>query len=83
MDQDRPKGKYMVTIQSTPGLMPRHHQGVFVEATTVEEAKRLALDKAPKTGKFKNRTRSMWRIPPEGVMLLGGAKNGPGEKPNG
>ncbi len=61
--------KYLVTIESLPGLKPAYRQGVMVEAMTVREAIVLALDKAPRTGKFKHRARNMWIS--TDIILLG------------
>lgn len=64
------KAKYLVNLISAPGLNPAGMTGVLVEAQGVEEAKEKALNKAPNTGKYKFRTRKMWRV--QNVMLLGG-----------
>lgn len=64
--------KYLVTLRSRPGLLPAFNQGIVVEALTVAEAKRLALDKRPRAGKFQHRSRAMWFVPENGVTLLGG-----------
>lgn len=68
--------KYLVTIESVPRLKPYVRRGFIVEDKTLGGAVMKALAKAPKTGKFKFRTKLHWRV--ISIQLLGGTDGSKG-----
>lgn len=71
-DEESEEGlaKYLVTLETVPGLKPYTRRGFIVKDKTLEGAREKALAKIPRTGKFKHRTKIHWRVIQ--VQLLGG-----------